>query len=540
MKLFPFLAVICCLISLPSQAQVDVNIILTEFATGLDKPVDIAHAGDDRLFIVEKDGQVRIVNADGSVNSTSFLDIQNETSTGGLNSEQGLLGIAFHPNYAVNGHFFVNYTRVNGDTRVSRFTVSSDPDVADVSSKVDIMTIDQPFGNHNGGCLRFGPDGYLYIGMGDGGSGEDPQNNGQSMDELLGKMLRIDIDETLPYEVPASNPYVGTSSDTLPEIWAAGLRNPWRFEFDSETGDLWIADVGQYSWEEVDFQSASSLGGENYGWRCYEGNHSGFGSGCPPMSAFEPAIAEYSHSPGHCSISGGSVYRGAGSPNLVGKYIYTDYCSGKFWSTEIDDSDEFVTFEVSGNLGLGHTVVASGADGRMYVANQSTGKIFEITDGCQGLETSFTIEGNTLTAQTAMSYQWFLNGEAIDGATEQNYVITESGAYSVQIINSDGCTLISADESVILSSLDEFENVHGVSIVQNPINDVLELRFASLISQGLNLEIIDNTGKLVFNSLIGDGASTWAEDLGFLADGRYTLILSNKEGRSTIPFVLSR
>jgi glucose/arabinose dehydrogenase len=541
MNFRPFtLSLLGLFISFGSLAQVDVDIALTEYATGLDKPVDIAHAGDERLFIVEKDGVIRILDADGAVSSTSFLDIQDLTSTGGFNSEQGLLGIAFHPAYADNGYFYVNYTRPNGDTRISRFTVSSDPDVADEASRLDIMTIDQPFGNHNGGCLRFGPDGYLYIGMGDGGSGEDPQNNGQSMDKLLGKMLRIDINVSALYEVPASNPFVGTGSDTLPEIWASGLRNPWRFAFDSETGDMWIADVGQYSWEEVDFQPASSTGGENYGWRCYEGNHVGFGGGCPPMSEFEPAVAEYSHSGGNCSISGGDVYRGTGSPSLLGKYIYADYCSGKFWSTELNDADEFVTFEVSGTLGLGYTVIASAADGRMFAANQNNGKIYEITDQCANLTTSFTTEGNTLTAESGQSYQWYLNGELIENATEQTYVIIESGAYSVQLINSDGCTVESEEQSVILSSVDEFENVHGVSIANNPVDDVLEIRFNSLTTRGLLLEVYSISGKLVRSSLVGEGQTIWTEDISSLAKGRYTMSLSNADGRSVISFVIAR
>ncbi len=534
------LSIIALLISIGSIAQIDVDIALTEFATGLDKPVDIAHAGDDRLFIVEKDGVIRIVGADGTVVPTPFLDIQDQTSTGGFNSERGLLGIAFHPEYADNGYFYVNYTRVNGDTRISRFTVSSDPDVADEASRLDIMTIDQPFGNHNGGCLRFGPDGYLYIGMGDGGSGEDPQNNGQSMDELLGKMLRVDINVSGLYEVPASNPFVGTSGDTLPEIWASGLRNPWRFAFDSETGDMWIADVGQYSWEEVDFQPASSLGGENYGWRCYEGNHPGFGSGCPPMSEFEPAVAEYSHSAGHCSISGGDVYRGTGSPSLIGKYIYTDYCSGKFWSTELNDADQFVTFEVSGTLGLGYTVIASAADGRMFVANQNNGKIYEIADQCANLTTSFTIDGNTLSAESGQSYQWYLNGELIEDATEQTFVIVESGAYSVQLINSDGCPIESEEQSVIVSSIDEFENVHGVSIANNPVNNLLEIRFNSLTSSSLLLDVYDMTGRIVRSTIVGAGQSIWIEDISSFAKGRYSMSLSNADGRSVISFIVAR
>jgi glucose/arabinose dehydrogenase len=225
---FLVLCIALCGFALSSFAQIDVNITLVQFATGFDKPIGLEHAGDERLFVIEKDGVIRILMPNGSINSTPFLDMQTLTSTGGVNSEQGLLGLTFHPDYTTNGYFYVNYTMVNGDTRISRFTVSANPDVADATSRLDILTVDQPYGNHNGGCLKFGPDGYLYIGMGDGGSGEDPLNNGQSMDELLGKILRIDVNVGALYGIPADNPFIGASTDTLPEIWASGIRNPWR------------------------------------------------------------------------------------------------------------------------------------------------------------------------------------------------------------------------------------------------------------------------------------------------------------------------
>ena len=225
-------------------------------------PLYVTHAddGSGRLFIVEQGGQVWILDS-GSVLPNPFLDISSKISSG---SERGLLGLGFHPNYDTNGYFFVNYTDLGGDTVVARYTVSSDPNEADRNSEVIILQQPQPFSNHNGGHLAFGPDGYLYIGLGDGGSGGDPQGNGQNPNNLLGALLRLDVDNGLPYSIPPDNPFVGGGGS--PEVWAYGLRNPWRFSFDRLTGDLYSGDVGQNQWEEIDFQEASSPGGANYGW----------------------------------------------------------------------------------------------------------------------------------------------------------------------------------------------------------------------------------------------------------------------------------
>src|SRR5687767_4865131 len=254
-------------IALPLFAQ---TVALQPVVSGLTEPVAIAHAQDNRLFIVLQAGQIVIWNGT-SLLQTSFLDIRSLVSSGG---ERGLLGLAFHPDYSQNGFFFVNYTdrSGNGDTVVARYSVSAaDPNRADPASARTLLVIDQPFSNHNGGQLQFGPDRYLYIGMGDGGSGGDPQNFAQNRAQLLGKILRIDVDSGNPYGIPPTNPFVGLSG-MRPEIWAQGMRNPWRFSFDSITGDLWIADVGQGDVEEIDFQPASSRGGENYGWRIKEGS----------------------------------------------------------------------------------------------------------------------------------------------------------------------------------------------------------------------------------------------------------------------------
>jgi glucose/arabinose dehydrogenase len=285
-------------------------------ASDLDRPVDLQADGSGRLFIVEKLGHIHIFQ-DGQLNiDMPFLNIEDRVNN--ISNEMGLLGLALHPNFTQNGFFYVNYTGDGGNTFISRFTASGDS--ADPNSEVILLTVDQPFPNHNGGGLDFGPDGYLYAGLGDGGAAGDPFGNGQSLDTLLGKILRIDVDSAQPYALPADNPFGD-------EIWAYGLRNPWRMSFDSATGDLYIGDVGQGEWEEIDFISAGSAGGENFGWDFREGAHDYEGDG--PAGMIDP-IAEYSHSEGGCSVTGGYVYRGA-MPEWNGIYLYGDYCTGIIW-----------------------------------------------------------------------------------------------------------------------------------------------------------------------------------------------------------------
>ncbi len=308
---------------------------------GLARPVFVtAPPGDStRLFIVEQrssaTGRIRIYDrTTGTLLAQPFLAI-NPVSTG---SEQGLLGLAFHPDFAANGYFFVNFTDAAGTTIVRRYTVSANPNVADAGSAYPVLSIPQPFSNHNGGWLGFGPDGYLYIATGDGGSANDPGNRAQDItSQLLGKLLRIDVnrddfpaDATRNYGIPSTNPFVGVTGDD--EIWAYGLRNPWRCSFDRLTGDLWIADVGQGAWEEVNFESAGAAGGRNYGWRCMEGLACTGLSGCTCNApALTLPVHVYSHAAG-CSITGGYVYRGGRICDLTGTYFFADYCSAQIWT----------------------------------------------------------------------------------------------------------------------------------------------------------------------------------------------------------------
>lgn len=303
------------------------DVRLNPIATGLDLPVGLAHAGDARLFITRQRGLIVIF--DGTrILPTPFLDVRGLVS---CCDERGLLGLAFHPQYASNGFFYIEYTRSDGDIVIARYRVSSDPSVADPSSATILLVLEHSqFGNHNGGQLQFGPDHYLYAGTGDGGSGGDPNNRAQNLADPLGKLLRLDVDAAAPY-IPASNPFAHGAGVARPEIWAFGLRNPWRFTFDRETGDLFIADVGQNRYEEIDFQPRTSIGGENYGWRRMEATHCfAPATNCSDPSFVMP-ILEYSHDDGSCSVTGGYRYRGLRMPSLRGAYFYGDYCTGKIW-----------------------------------------------------------------------------------------------------------------------------------------------------------------------------------------------------------------
>ena len=311
------------------------GVSLQQIASNLGSLTAVTNAGDGRLFLTLRDGRI-LISENGVVRSQPFLDIRGQTTTDG---ERGLLSMAFHPHYAENGFFFINYTNTSGDTVIARYHVSSDPNRADAASARTLLTIDQPFANHNGGQLQFGPDGYLYIGMGDGGAAFDPECRAQNPSALLGKMLRIDVDQnvaTAPfYGIPASNPFRGPG-DPPDEVWASGFRNPWRFSFDRATGDLWIGDVGQNHREEIDFQPATSHGGENYGWKIMEGTLCSTSDACPASTpscnsaAFTPPVLEYDHDP-HCSVNGGYVYRGQ-LAQLRGSYVFGDFCSGVVWA----------------------------------------------------------------------------------------------------------------------------------------------------------------------------------------------------------------
>ncbi len=347
-------------------------------ATGLPTPVSITHAGDGsgRLFIVLQEGRI-LIHDGAQILPAPFLDLSSKVSScaGGC-GERGLLGLAFHPDYAANGRFFVHYTNQAGHSQVARYQVSADPNVANARSGRTILRVSQPFANHNGGQLQFGPDGYLYIGLGDGGSAGDPGNRAQNPRNLLGKILRLDVNGRARYAIPPDNPFVGIRGARR-EIWALGLRNPWRFSFDRLTGDLYIADVGQSNREEVNFQPAGSPGGENYGWRRMEGSRCFNPAADCDDGSLSPPIAEYDHTLG-CSVTGGYVYRGSAVPNLAGSYLYGDFCTGVVWGARLDPLSGWTTTVLDDTAFLISTFGEDQA-GELYVADYGAGSILRIT-----------------------------------------------------------------------------------------------------------------------------------------------------------------
>ncbi|MCX8531004.1 PQQ-dependent sugar dehydrogenase [Chryseobacterium luquanense] len=343
---------------------------LEEFATGFTSPVEITNANDNRLFVVQQNGIIKIIQSNGTVNAADFLNISTKVLYGG---ERGLLGLAFHPQYSTNGYFFVYYNNTAGNIVVARYSVSTtNTNVADPNSEKIILNIPKPFDNHNGGSIHFAPDGNLWIVTGDGGSGGDPNNNSQNKNSLLGKMLRIDINSTGPYNIPAGNPFIGI--DGADEVWSYGLRNAWKFSFDLTTGNAMIADVGQGAIEEINRMPITQAG-INYGWRCYEGNNTYNTSGCAASTTMTFPVAVYDHSGGKCSITGGYVYRGTQYPSLQGKYFFADYCSRQIGVMESNNAITWSTAFAGNNFS------SFGEDNlkNLYVASVSNGKIFKIT-----------------------------------------------------------------------------------------------------------------------------------------------------------------
>ncbi|MBK9174918.1 MAG: PQQ-dependent sugar dehydrogenase [Flavobacteriales bacterium] len=376
---YSFLCVLAWTINVPLHAQPTVE--LETVVSGLTNPVDIAHCGDGRLFIVERAGVIKVLPPGGPLLATPFLDISGPVNSSG--GEQGMLGLAFHPQFALNGLFYVYYCSGtgNGAVRVSRFGMSANPNVANAASEVVLWELSQPFSNHNGGDIAFGPDGYLYFAPGDGGSANDPGNRAQNMSLGYGKVHRINVDIGSPYSIPPNNPFAtANNADTLRTIFASGLRNPFRFGFDALTGDLWIGDVGQSAREEVDRIAAGDLSGPNFGWRCREGTIASPGVSPACNGAFTEPVIDHDQSGGWCSVIGGRVYRGTRYPSLAGRYIYTDYCLGTIRSLRPNGGGGWISEPLTASGSFGLAAIVDDAVGELYTVNTSTGVIARIID----------------------------------------------------------------------------------------------------------------------------------------------------------------
>jgi glucose/arabinose dehydrogenase len=443
MNLLRWIGVIMCLQTqlLSAQEVTPPAIELNLIYSGLENISSIASCGDDRLFVLEQyQADIEIIDTAGNYIG-KFLDLTGLTI--GV-SERGLLGMAFHPDYAGNGYFFVNYTNPLGHSTIARYQVSANPDIANPASAQIILTINQPYTNHNGGHLAFGPDGYLYIGMGDGGGSGDPEARAQNPETMLGKMLRIDVDSDFPYSVPTTNPYVN-AQDTLPEIWAFGLRNPWKYSFDRLTGDLWIADVGQNNWEEVNMEASGSAGGMNWGWRCYEGNAPFNTANCDEASAYDFPKRVYSHIGFYdfCSITGGYVYRGSRFPSLSGMYLLTDFCRGDFFGLTLQADGTVTESQLLFTAESGFTCFGEDGAGELYVG-QYNGNVYRLEEVCGTFQPVIYSDGaGSLICDAPGSVWWWLDGAIIDGADQNTFTPSVSGSYYATASNSGGCVAAS-------------------------------------------------------------------------------------------------
>ena len=502
------------------------SIALVPWADGLTAPVDIAQCGDDRLFVVQQDGLVKIVTDSMVVLPTPFLDLTDSVLFSG---EQGLLGLAFDPDYLSNGLFYVNYISETGGrhSRISRFSVSGNVNVADPTSEEILYTVDQPFENHKGGDLAFGPDGYLYVPFGDGGNIGDPLNNAQDLSDPLGDIIRIDVSGNSGYTVPASNPYVGQAG-ILPEIWSSGLRNPYRFGFDRLTGDMWLGDVGQGDWEEVDFKAAGTAGGDNYGWHCYEGFEPYDTDGCSAASAYdEPVAVHFNGGDGWCAIIGGRVYRGTRWPHLQGLYIYTDFCVGEFWSLQPQGGGIWADAPVlTDGAFAGWSCIEEDVDGELFAGNVQNGIIYKIIDACPMDRPTITFDGTTLTSSDADGYQWFLENDPIPGATDQSYQPQGNGSYFVLADLGGACELKSDVFMVLSTGINELKGV--VTLTPNPANEQVTLIWdAPATVHALRVTDVNGREVAVGQSVIGERTVL---DTQHLANGHYTIHFRDELG----------
>jgi len=420
---------------------------LHPFNTAVKKVVDITHAGDERLFIAQQNGLIYIADLQGNLLPDPFLDISNQVISGG---ERGLLGLVFSPNFLTDRFFYINYTNLQGNSTISRFSVPPNSNVADLNSEEILFTITQPFSNHNAGSMRFGHDGMLYVTSGDGGAAGDPLNNAQDVSSRLGKLLRIDVRHSPGYGIPSDNPYFN-SANSEPMIWSSGLRNPWRISFDKKNGDLWIGDVGENFWEEVNHEKFGSPGGANYGWRCYEGNSVYNIAGCQNLSFYSQPVHTYSHS-GACSVTGGYVYRGAEVSDWYGKYFFTDYCSGHIQSL-YDSLGQYILTDHGNFSGFVFSTFGEDLYGNLYIG-KSTNGVFKLKDTslCKPVAHISDIDsiwacGLSYEFSTphfpGYSYQWYDNGSYIPSANSNVLVVEKAGTFSVEVWNPDGCSTVS-------------------------------------------------------------------------------------------------
>lgn len=544
--------VLACLsgaLALSAQSLNRPKVALQPWAAGLIQPVNISSAGDDRLFISEKGGTVRIITDSMVVLERPFLDITDRVDNAG--NEQGMLGMAFDPGYQENGYFYMYYIFGTGAgfSRISRFQVTADPDSADAGSEQVLYEWEQPEWNHNGGTLQFGSDGYLYMAFGDGGGSNDTYQNAQDLTDPLGDIIRIDVsahDST--FLIPPDNPFADQDgSDTLPEIWAYGLRNPFRWSFDRLTDDLWIGDVGQVTWEEVDFWPAGDNSAPNFGWRCREGfstNMQVDQAPCGDSADYVSPVAAFDHVPengggqGWCSVIGGYVYRGTAWPHLYGHYIFTDYCAGDFITFAaggMSDVDTLLMTTTAGFSGFGEDV-----DGEMYVTNILEGQVSKLVDPCPMADPEIVGFDAALFTPEGQGFQWILNGVPIPGATEQGYLPVVLGDYQVLVDFGGPCLLISDTVQGGPTGI-VAQQVPALRIYPQPASERVFIEHDVTVD-GAGVELCDISGRTVHTF----GRLTTGQrrelDVSAIATGSYLLRCEGLTGNviTTAPLIIAR
>lgn len=505
-------------------------------ASGFSRPCEIVHAGDERLFVVEQGGQVHVLYTDGEVASIPFLDISDRVDANG--GEKGLLGLAFPPDYCTSGVFYVNYTHTDNFqlyTRISRFAISeTDPNIANEDSEEILMQFEQDFSNHNGGHIEFGPDGYLYIATGDGGSGGDPNNRAQDIMSFLGKILRIDV-STTPYTIPDDNPYAFVDFG-LDEIWSYGLRNPWKFTFDSENGDMYIGDVGQSNREEVSFQAGGSAGGLNFGWRCYEGFEPYNTNGCALGLDYAEPIFDYAWGQSangyRCAVTGGQVYRGPSFSALSGKYLFCDYCSPEYWLLwqENGEWQHFV------GTGFQSGIVSFGTDvfGEMYAVKGSPGTVYRVLEStgelADHIQVVFGAEGATLSSPLdGADFEWYLDGNLIDGESGSTLSTNESGVYTLVITTEAGCRITTNPQDIVISSTNDHASVQVFHVFPNPSKDEIwiDVQVETSVGRQLIVNVFSIDGRLVGVKTLQQTEGKIQLDLASMDAGMYLVQLTD-------------
>ena len=528
---------------LPEQKSPDLNILFNfstqgigEFdisfetiATGISSPTTITHAKDERIFVTEQEGTIRTFDRQGNLDPTLFLDIIDRVTSGG---ETGLLGLAFPSDFCESGRFYVNYTATDGGlvTRISRFEVDeNNPLIGDPDSEEILIQFTQDFSNHNGGHIEFGPDGFLYIGTGDGGSGGDPNNRAQDITSYLGKMLRIDVSPETGYDIPSDNPYVSDDFGQ-DEIWSYGLRNPWKFAFDRETGNLYIADVGQNAFEEISFEPEGSIGGRNYGWRCYEGQSNFNLSDCDSDGEFVFPIFDYPH-PGNfqgASITGGRVYRGISFENFEGWYFYTDLLSGEYGAV-VQAGTEIFSQEF-GEIGQSFiTTWGEDAWGEIYFANGNG--IYRLLDPTDEIQDPVIQDGSILTSLfLGDSYEWSLDGNIFSIESTGSIEITQNGTYTVTVFQEgESCGTPATIEVNSLGLNRIAANNQYLKVYPNPAQNLLAIELKDVEPTLSVLSIFSIEGRLL-KEIVINSKKTFI-DISTLDSGTYLVSLVNKEGK---------